>query len=81
MKDIAGLVIPLTAKTESASKAGASEAVGADSASMECSGSGESDGGASIGTSAGTPPSLVKGILGDDPLNRVYPPTTRRIRT
>ena len=81
MKDIAGLVIPLTAKTESASIAGASVAAGADSDSMACSGSGESGGGASMGTSAGTPPSLVKGILGADPLNSVYPPTIRRIRT
>ena len=72
LKDIDGLTAPATANTVSISAGAASDGVGLDSLDVSSTISGAFSGGASIPTSsAGTPPSLVNGIRGDDPLNKV----------
>jgi hypothetical protein len=80
--DIDGLTIPLTARTISVSDVGASDGLGVDSTAVSSIVSGATSGGASIPTSSdGTPPSLVNGIRGVDPLKRVYVPKTNKTKT
>jgi len=80
--DIDGLTIPLTARTISVSAAGESDGLGVDSTAVSSIVSGATSGGASIPTSSdGTPPSLVNGIRGVDPLKRVYVPKINKTKT